>query len=116
MAMAEVLFDKAEQVQIVQGLLIPGEALEGVFEVKTVSNSFIAITSRRIIFHDAIRKTHPVMSLPYRSITAVASDQGPGKLRSSALHVIAGTHEYTFELWQNERAHTAHTLILAHLI
>jgi hypothetical protein len=121
--MADVIFDKKDQLQKIQQLLVAGETLYAVYDMKGGGTGFVGITDLRLIFMDQafIRKKKAVVSVPYTKVTAVAAEDS-GKfvlgslLGSSTLVVRAGDQAWEFEFRSNDKAHNAYGLIMRNLL
>ena len=120
----EVVFDKKDQLQKIEAALLPGEAVEAVFDMKGGGTGFIGITSKRVIFHDKafLSKMKAMVSIPYSRIYTVAAEDDGGFLRgrgffsSSKLVLTTGHGDFTFEFRGADKAHLAHNLILQHIL
>ena len=118
------MFDRREQLEKVQAALLPGEAVEAVFDLKGAGTGFIGITSHRVIVYDKafMRKMKALVSIPYNRIFAVAAEDESGLLTgrgffSSSTLVLTTAHEpYELEFRGADKAHAAHNLVLAHLL
>ncbi|MEX1158655.1 MAG: PH domain-containing protein [Thermomicrobiales bacterium] len=111
-------YDNAQQMQRIQGGLIPGEQLYAVYDMKGGGTGFVGITDRRLIIQDEgkIRKKRSLISIPYSRITMLASKDEGGMLRStSELTVIAGNQEFELEFRSGNKAERAYTFIIQHL-
>ena len=121
--MADIIHDKKDQLAKIQNLLIDGETLYAVYDMKGGGTGFIGITDLRVIFMDQafVRKKKAVVSLPYTKVTAVAAEDS-GKvilgslLGSSILVIRAGDQAWEFEFRSNEKAHNAYRLIMNNLL
>ena len=122
--MAEVIYDKKEQLEKIQSGLLPGEVVEGVFDLKGGGTGFIGITNKRVIVYDKafLRKMKAVVSIPYSRINSVAAQDesglftGRGFFGSSTV-VLATSHgEFELEFRGADKAHVAHNLILSHMV
>lgn len=122
--MAEVIFDKKEQLEKIKAALLAGENIEAVFDMKGGGTGFLGITSHRIIFYDKVflRRMKAVVSIPYTRITSIAAEDesglltGRGFFASSKLVITTQQGEYEFEFRGADKAHTAHNLILSHMV
>ncbi len=122
--MADIPHDKSEQLQKIQAALLPGEAVEAVFDMKGGGTGFIGITSKRIIVYDKsfARKMKALVSIPYNRITSIAAEDesglltGRGFFASSKLVLTTSHSELEFEFRGAEKAHIAHNLILHHML
>ncbi len=122
--MAEVEYDKKDQLQKVEAGLLPGETVEGVFDMKGGGTGFIGITSKRVIIYDKafMRKMKAVVSIPYTRINAVAAEDesglftGRGFFGSSKVVLTTSGGEYEFDFRGSDKAHLAHNMILSHMV
>lgn len=104
-------------------LLMPGEKLYAVYDMKGGGTGFLGITDLRLIIMDQafLRKKKSLVSVPFTKVIAVASEDS-GKailgsiLGSSNLTIIAGAHTWEFEFRSNEKAHKAYQLIMRNLL
>ena len=119
-----VPFDRRNHVERVEAMLIPGEAIDAVFDTKGGCTGFVGITDRRVIIHDRafLHRHQATVSIPYSRISCVAAKDEPGwstgrgcwASRELILTTSAGDFELGFRA--AEKAHRAHCLILQHLI
>lgn len=122
--MADIIYDKKEQLDKIKEALLDGETVQAVFDMKGGGSGFLGITSHRIIFYDKafLRKMKAVVSVPYSRILSLASQDesglftGRGFFSSSTLVVHTSSGEYDFEFRGADKAHMAHDMILAHLL
>ena len=122
--MAEIIFDKKEQLEKIQPALLPGETVEAVYDMKGGGTGFVGITTRRVIIYDKafLRKIKAMVSIPYSRILSIAAEDESGLLTgrsffSSSKLVLNTSHgNYEFEFRGADKAHHAHNLILAHMI
>ena len=122
--MAEVVFDKREQLQKIEAALLPGEVIEGVFDMKGGGTGFVGITSKRVIVYDKafMRKMKAVVSIPYSRIHSIAAEDesgvftGRGFFSSSKLMLTTSHGEFEFEFRGSDKAHLAHNMILSHML
>lgn len=122
--MAEVIFDKQDQLQKIEAGLLPDETIEAVFDMKGGGTGFIGITDKRIIVYDKafLRKMKAVVSIPYSRITTIAAEDesgmftGRGFFGSSKVVVTTSHGDFEFEFRGADKAHVAHNLILAHMV
>lgn len=122
--MADVQFDKKDQLDKIQAGLRPGEVIEAVFDMKGGGTGFIGITSKRVIVYDKafLRKMKAVVSIPYSRVISVAAQDesgllsGRGFFASSTLVLTTSHNTYEFEFRGADKAHLAHDMILDHLM
>ena len=119
----EVIHDRKDQLNKIQQLVVPGEILYAVYDLKGGGTGFVGITDLRLIFMDQafLRKQKAIVSVPFTRITAVGSEDS-GKLvlssilGSSTLHVLTAAQAWTFQFRSNEKAHHAYQLIMRNLL
>ncbi len=122
--MADIIFDKKEQLEKIQSALIEGERVEAVFDLKGGGTGFIGITSHRIVLYDKafMRKMKAVVSIPYSRIHSLAAEDesglftGRGFFSSSKLVVNTSHGDYELDFRGADKAHIAHDLILQHML
>jgi hypothetical protein len=122
--MNEMYYDRKEQLQKIESGLLPGEVVEGVFDMKGGGTGFIGITNKRVIVYDKafLRKMKAIVSIPYSRITSIAAEDesglftGRGFFASSKV-VLATSHgDFEFDFRGADKAHYAHNLILSHMV
>ena len=122
--MNEMYYDRKEQLQKIESGLLPGEVIEGVFDMKGGGTGFIGITNKRVIVYDKafLRKMKAIVSIPYSRITSIAAEDesglftGRGFFASSKV-VLATSHgDFEFDFRGADKAHYAHNLILSHMV
>jgi hypothetical protein len=122
--MNEVYFDRKEQLQKIQAGLLPGESVEGVFDMKGGGTGFLGVTNKRVIIYDKVflRKMKALVSIPYSRITTIAAEDesglftGRGFFASSKLVLTTSHGEFEFDFRGADKAHFAHELILSHML
>lgn len=119
----EPVYDEKDQLEQVQGGLLPGERLYAVYDAKGVGTGYIALTDKRVIIADKsfIGRAKALVSLPYSKISSVAvvsNANFAGNFFSSSGIIISssggGHHEIEFR--GEEKARWAHDFILSALI
>ena len=50
--MADVIFDKQDQLERIEASLLPGEEIKAVLDLKGGGTGFLGITSKRVVFQD----------------------------------------------------------------
>jgi hypothetical protein len=119
---ADIDFDKKDQLERIQALAVAGEILYGVFDMKGGGTGFMGVTDRRIVFMDEsfFRKSKALVTVPFTKITAVGVEDSGRSLNpflaTSKLFVVAGSREWEFEFRSNEKAHKAYRLIMSNLL
>jgi hypothetical protein len=122
--MADPIFDKKDQLEQIKPMLIEGEQLDAVFDLKGTGTGFLAVTSKRLIVYDKafLRKMKAVVSVPYSRILSVGAEDennvllGRGFFSTSKLAIKTSDNEYDFEFRGADKAHLAHRLILTRLL
>lgn len=123
--MADVMYDKKEQLQKIEAGLLPGETVEAVFDMRGGGTGFLGITNKRVIVYDKAfrRKMKAIVSIPCSRITSLAAEDesglfsGRGFFASSKVTLtISGQGELEFDFRGADKAHTAHNLILGHMV
>jgi hypothetical protein len=121
---AQIIFDREDQLEKIEGGLLPGEEIEAVFDVKGSGTGFVGITSKRIVFRDNawVVKSMAVVSIPYSRIHTVAAEDsasllaGRGFFSSSKVIITTSAGPRVFEFSGADKAHIAHDLILRHIL
>jgi len=119
---AEPDFDKKDQLERIQSLVIEGEVLYAVYDMKGGGTGFMGITDLRLIFMDEsfFRKSKALVTVPFTKITAVGVEDTGRTLNpfgaTSKLFITAETREWEFEFRSNEKAHRAYRLIMSNLL
>lgn len=122
--MNDVYFDRKEQLQKIEAGLLPGESVEGVFDMKGGGTGFLGVTNKRVIIYDKVflRKMKALVSIPYSRITTIAAEDesglftGRGFFASSKVVLTTSHGEFEFEFRGADKAHFAHELILSHML
>ena len=115
-------FDREDQLEQIQGGLLEGEQLYGVYDARGGGTGFIALTDRRVIIQDKsfVGKRMALVSIPYDRIYSVAvlSDASlAGRFFStSVLHIATGAGGHEVEFRGADKARRAHDLILGNLV
>jgi hypothetical protein len=117
------LFDKHEQLEKLEGVLLAGEDCRACFDLKGAGTGFLGITDRRLVIFDKqhLGKGKALVTLPFREIVTVAASDhdrmGRGFFGSSLLSVTARNgKEYSFEFRTSEKAHAAYAMLLEHVL
>jgi hypothetical protein len=120
----QVIFDRPDQLEKIRLGLLPGEEIEAVFDLKGSGTGFMGITSKRIIFQDNawVMNTRAVVSIPYSRIHTVAAEDavglfaGRGFFSSSTIVITTSAAPRAFQFRGADKAHTAHDMILKHMV
>lgn len=117
------LFDKREQLQKLEGVLLEGEQVLACLDMKGGGTGFLGLTDKRVVVYDKsfLAKMKAMVSLPYREIVTIAAEDsdrmGRGFFGSSVLTITAQNGQsYTFEFRSSEKAHAAHTMLLERIL
>lgn len=115
-----VEFDDRKQLERIQAMIVPGETLYAVFDLKGAGTGYLGISDLRLIFMDKafLRKQKSLVTLPFSKVTVIASEDTGGVLGfgSSKLTIMAGSQEWEFEFRSNDKAHRAYSLILWNIL
>jgi hypothetical protein len=122
--MTQPYFDQQDQFDKIASALLPGEQIEGVFDMKGVGTGFLGITNKRLIVYDKayLRRMKAVVSVPYSKVLSIAAEDdnsifaGRGFFSSSKLGVCTSHGDYDFEFRGADKAHMAHDMILTHIV
>ncbi len=121
----DIMVDKDDQLEKIEGFCLPDELIRAVWDLKGEGTGFLAITDKRVIFYDKayFKSRKAVVSIPYRQIASVASEDTGGLLIRKGFFVsdtltIApmGSEPKSFEFRGGEKAHKAHSLIMEYLL
>jgi len=116
-----VLFRSQEQVDkiVSEGHLIDGERLYAVLDMRGFGTGFLGLTSKRLLFLDKsfAGKHKAVVSVPYRMVTAVGSEDAGGWMqrKTSRLTVKAGNDVYEFQFW-GDKAHAGYKILMREIL
>ena len=119
MEQQQAVHDKKDQLEKIVACLLPNEVLRAVYDLKGGGTGFVGITDWRIIFMDKafLRKKKAMVSVAYKNLTAVASeDTGGIVFKSSLLTIMAAEKSWEFEFRSNEKAHHSYHLIVARML
>lgn len=117
--MAEPIIDNGAQGNAVRGMLLAGEALEAVLDVKGAGTGMLGITNRRLILGDKATPggLNVMTSLPYARIYSLGVELHQGGMGGkSTLRLRLPSGELSLEFRGNDKARQAHDLICAHLL
>jgi hypothetical protein len=114
------VYDHKALLQHIVPWLLAGERLHAIFECKGGGAGFVAITDRRLLFHDKTPARHRrgLTTLPYSRILTVSTvDQGRGPFGpTTQLVVKTGSEEFEFAFRGGDRTHRAYQLIMMALL
>jgi hypothetical protein len=80
--MDDVIFDKGDQLERIEALLLSGEEVEAMFDMKASGTGSLGITSKRMVFQDNnfMRRMKALVSIPYSRIYTIAAEDDAGIL------------------------------------
>lgn len=123
MAAQEPIFDKREQLDKIQQVLLPGEEIDAVYDLKGAQTGFIGITDRRLIIYDRsfLGDKRAIVSVPHINVIAVGSEDEGGLLslpgfETSKLTLQTAVGHFTLEFRGHEKAFEAYRLILSRIL
>jgi hypothetical protein len=121
----DIIVDKQEQLEKIEGVCLPGETIRAVFDLKSMYTGFLGITDKRIIYYDKafLKAKKALVSIPHNRIASVASEDNGGLIVRKGYFVTdtltisaIGLEPKTFEFRGGEKAHKAHNIIMEHLL
>lgn len=121
----DIIVDKKEQLEKIEGICLPNETIRAVFDLKSVGTGFLGITDKRIIYYDKefLKSKKALVSIPYSRIASVASEDSKGFLIRKGFFVSdtliispTGLEPKTFEFRGGDKAHQAHNIIMEYLL
>lgn len=121
----DIIVDKKEQLEKIEGVCLPGETIRAVFDLKGRGTGFLGLTDKRIIYYDKafLKNKKALVSIPHDRIASVASEDNSGFiirrgfLVSDTLTIQPiGLEAKTFEFRGGEKAHMAHNIIMEYLL
>jgi hypothetical protein len=122
---ADMMVDKKDQLEKIEGVCLPDEIIRAVFDMKGAGTGFLGLTNKRLIFYDKafLKKKKAIVSIPYSRIAAVASEDNKGFIIKSGFLVSdtltiepIGLEPRTFEFRGGDKAHIAHNIIMEYLL
>jgi hypothetical protein len=118
-----VVFDRRDQVEKCEGVLLSNERLIAVFDDQGAGAGFVGITDRRLIYYNKAltAKAKVIQSIPWRSVSTVgAVDKGRfarGFFGSSELIVTTvGGETFHMVFRTAEKAHSVHQIVAEHIL
>ena len=120
-----IIIEKKEQLEKIESVCLPDEVIEAVFDLKGRGTGFLGITDKRIIYYDKefLKSKKALVSIPYDRIALVASEDNKCFLIQKGFFVSdtltinpIGLEGKTFEFRGGDKAHTAHNIIMSHLL
>lgn len=120
---SDVIFDKRDQLDKIREVLLEGERVQAVFDLKGAQTGFVGLTDRRLIIYDKdfLGGRKAMVSIPYKHIVALGSeDEGgllrPAQLVGSKLVIQTAAHNIEMEFRGREKAHWAYQMILGRML
>jgi hypothetical protein len=122
---ADMIVDKKDQLEKIEGICLPDETIRAVFDTKGAGTGFIGITDKRIIFYDKafLKSKKAMVSVPFSRIVSVASEDNKGFFIKKGFLVSdlltinpMGMEPKVFEFRGGEKAHQAHNIIMEYLL
>lgn len=116
--MAQIAYDRKEQLHQIESGLLPGEQIIAVYDAIGTGTGFLGLTDRRVIVQDKsfVGKKTAVTSIPYAKVSAVSvvsNRSFAGSFFSSgAIAIHVGTHTYEVEFRGDGKARHVHNVIL----
>ena len=121
----DMIVDKKEQLEKIEGICLPDEIIWAVFDTRGVGTGFLGITDKRIIYYDKafLKSKKALVSVPHSRIASVASEDNKGFLIQKGFFVSdiltinpIGMEAKTFEFRGGDKAHKAHNIIMEYLL
>ncbi|MBE9513415.1 MAG: PH domain-containing protein [Chloroflexi bacterium] len=121
----DIIVDKKEQLEKIEGVCLPGETIRAVFDLKGRGTGFLGLTDKRIIYYDKafLKSKKALVSIPHDRIASVASEDNSGFIIKRGFLVSdtltiqpIGLEAKTFEFRGGEKAHMAHNIIMEYLL
>jgi len=111
---ADVIFDKEDQLKRIQQYIIPRETLVAVYDCKGAGSGFVGITDQRIIFYDQafFRKKKSMISIPYNRVIGISSSDEGTFLKTSEIVLITAAGNFSFEFRGADKAHRTYRYIM----
>ncbi|GIG58371.1 hypothetical protein Lfu02_27430 [Longispora fulva] len=119
--MANIVYDRKEQLSQIQSGLMPGEEIIAVYDAIGVGTGFIGLTNRRVIIQDKsfVGKKVAITSIPYSkisSVSVVSNKSWAGSYFSTgSIAVHVGTHTYEIDFRGADKSQHAHNVILHYI-
>jgi hypothetical protein len=119
--MADIVFDRREQLQQIESGLLEGEQIIAVYDAVGAGTGFIGLTHRRVIIQDKsfVGRKIAITSIPYSKITSVSvvsnKSWGGSFFSTGAIAINVGTHIYEIEFRGDRKSHHVHNVILYYI-
>ncbi len=117
MSQPQVYYDNKSQYERIAPLILQGETLFAVYDMKGGGTGFLGLTDKRLIFMDnnfLDRKDTALISIPYSRVSYVAIQTEHKMIGRDTGSLTVAVTGRTFEFVFNglDKAHRAHGLIL----
>jgi hypothetical protein len=121
----DITVDRKDQLEKIEGVCLPDETIQAVFDLKGRGTGFLGITDKRIIYYDKafMKSKKALVSIPHHRIASVASEDNKGFIIKKGFLVSdtltispIGLEPKTFEFRGGEKAHLAHNIIMKYLL
>ncbi|MEU6998400.1 PH domain-containing protein [Nonomuraea sp. NPDC046570] len=119
--MADIPYDRREQLKQIQSGLLPDEQIIAVYDAIGTGTGFLGLTNRRVIVQDKsfVGKRLAITSIPYGKVSAVSVVSNKSMagtfFSSGAIAIHVGTHTYEVEFRGDNKAHHVHNVILHYI-
>lgn len=119
--MANVTYDRKDQLQQIQSGLLDGEQIIAVYDAIGTGTGFIGLTNRRVIIQDRsfVGKRYAITSIPYSKITSVSvvnnKSWGGSFFSSGMIAIGVGAHSYEVEFRGDHKSQHAHNVIMHYI-
>jgi hypothetical protein len=119
--MADIVYDRREQLQQIESGLLEGEQIIAVYDAVGAGTGFIGLTNRRVIIQDKsfVGRKIAITSIPYSKITCVSvvsnKSWGGSFFSTGAIAIHVGTHTYEIEFRGDRKSHHVHNVILHYI-
>lgn len=121
----DMIVDKKDQREKIEGVCLPHEVIRAVFDLKGRGTGFLGITDKRIIYYDKefMKGQKAMVSIPYSRIACVSSEDKSGLFVRKGFFVSdkltinpTGLPAKEFVFRGGDKAHKAHNLIMEYLL
>lgn len=116
--MANVAYDRKEQLRQIESGLLPGEEIIAVYDAIGAGTGFIGLTNKRVIIQDKsfVGKKVAITSIPYAKITSVSvvsnKSWAGNYFSTGSIAINVGTHTYEVDFRGDQKSHHVHNVIL----
>lgn len=119
--MANVAYDRKEQLRQIESGLLPGEEIIAVYDAIGAGTGFIGLTNKRVIIQDKsfVGKKVAITSIPYAKITSVSvvsnKSWAGNYFSTGSIAINVGTHTYEVDFRGDQKSHHVHNVILHYI-